>query len=98
MEDQKSDLCTKIIQSGNERDKIRTEIEEWDKKGSALKDDVKRKQNEKRALSSEEKTLNQSKNELGKSHIKISHFLPHKMFQGHDIAHSIPIYMQIIEI
>ena len=31
-------------------------------------------------------------------HIKISHFLPHKMFQGHDIAHSIPIYMQIMEI
>ena len=27
------------------------------------------------------------------AHIKISHFLPHKMFQGCDIAHSISIYM-----
>ena len=27
------------------------------------------------------------------AHIKISHFLPHKIFQGCDIGHLIPIYM-----
>ena len=63
----KKELQAKITAYGNEREKIQNEIrDEWDKKGDALKEEVRMKVNEKRALNSEEKTLNQSKNELGK--------------------------------
>ena len=54
-----------MSKNGNERDETRNEIKEWDNKGNALAEEKRRKQNEKKALRSEENTLNQSKNELG---------------------------------
>ena len=51
-----------MSKNGNERDETRNEIKEWDNKGNALAEEKRRKQNEKKALRSEENTLNQSKN------------------------------------
>ena len=65
VENLKSNLEMLMSKNGNERDETRNEIKEWDNKGNALAEEKRRKQNEKKALRSEENTLNQSKNELG---------------------------------
>ena len=65
VEKQKINLEMLMSKNGNERDETRNEIKEWDNKGNALAEEKRRKQNEKKALHSEENTLNQSKNELG---------------------------------
>ena len=65
MEKQKIKLEMLMSKNGNERDETRNEIKEWDNNGNALAEEKRRKQNEKKALRSEENTLNQSKNELG---------------------------------
>ena len=65
VENLKSNLEMLMSKNGNERDETRNEIKEWDNKGNALAEEKRRKQNEKKALHSEENTLNQSKNELG---------------------------------
>ena len=65
VEKQKINLEMLMSKNGNERDETRNEIKEWDNKGNTLAEEKRRKQNEKKALRSEENTLNQSKNELG---------------------------------
>ena len=65
VEKQKINLEMLMSKNGNERDETRNEIKEWENKSNALGDAKRRKQNEKKALLSEENTLNQSKNELG---------------------------------
>ena len=65
VENLKSNLEMLMSKNGNERDETRNEIKEWENKSNALGDAKRRKQNEKKALLSEENTLNQSKNELG---------------------------------
>ena len=65
VENLKSNLEMLMSKNGNERDETRNEIKEWENKSNALGDAKRRKQNEKKALRSEENTLNQSKNELG---------------------------------
>ena len=65
MEKQKIKLEMLMSKNGNERDETRNEIKEWDNKSNTLGEAKRRKQNEKKALRSEENTLNQSKNELG---------------------------------
>ena len=65
VEKQKINLEMLMSKNGNERDETRNEIKEWDNKSNTLGEAKRRKQNEKKALRSEENTLNQSKNELG---------------------------------
>ena len=65
VEKQKINLEMIMSKNGNERDETRNEIKEWDNKSNTLGEAKRRKQNEKKALRSEENTLNQSKNELG---------------------------------